>query len=312
MEQSEALEYFPKRVHVGTAEPDKLKMLVCAPPKWGKTTFATGCPNVLLIAFEEGHRFAECHKVVINNWVVPYKDQAPKIDNDGIIYCSAMEIIEALEAAGDECPYRAIIMDTVDMAVKMSTVHELAKAKLAYPSDGGDYGKGWSLLQTTPFRRYYNRFVKLGLGIICTTHIKEEWKADKNGIIQYRRESTLPGKVQEFLHTQSDVIINGSFGGRKRPRKGMQYRDRIVSFDGTDEIMAGTRITRVYLPNKYIMAAPSHGNYDAPWKQWVNFFADSPRAGEAAQEEYNQIFGLNDETLSEAAKEAKEKQKQQK
>jgi AAA domain-containing protein len=308
MTKEQAVGYFPTKIHVETPQSDRLKYLFLGPPKFGKTTFFTGCPGCLLLAFEEGHMWAACPKIVITSWNEPITDRGPSIDEEtGIVFSSAIEILEALETHN---PYRFIIIDTVDQAVKMCTDYELGKAKIQHPSDGGDYGKGWDLFQTTPFRRYYNRLVKLGVGVGCTSHIKEEWRRDKFGQEQYRRESTLSAGIQRFIHAQSDVIINGYFG-RKRPRKGKQIRDRIISFDGTDEVMAGTRIQRVYIPNQYISSPPTDKDSAIPWKQWAEFFTNSPEAGQKAERECIELLkGFEDKNLAVEAKSAANENKQ--
>lgn len=314
MDKDTAIQYFPTKVIIDTPKPDKLKYLFLAPPKFGKTTFFSGCPDCLLLAFEEGHMFAQCHKVVITEWApTSFRDRGPGQDEEtGTTYSTASEIIEALEAYN---PYRFIVLDTIDMCVKMCTDYELSKAKLQHPSEGGDYGKGWDLLQTSPFRRFYNRLVKLNVGIGCTSHIKEDWRRDKFNQEVYRRESTLPAGIQRYVHTQSDVIINGFFG-RKRPKRGKQIRDRIISFDGTDEIMAGTRIQRVFIPNKYISSPPTDEDSSIPWKQWTNFFTESPQAGQEAEKIYmEQVNSVDSDTAflsAEAKAAADESQKQQK
>jgi hypothetical protein len=210
------------------------------------------------------------------------------------MYASAIEVAEALEA---HCPFDFIIIDTLDAASKMCTDYECDRAGLKHASDGGDYGKGFDVYQTNPFRRYYNRLIKLGCGVAGTTHVKEEWKKNKYGVEEFRRETSLPGGVQRFVHSQADVIINGSFGRR---RKGKHDRDRIVSFDGTNEVMAGTRIKTVTLPVRYIPAAPSAEHPNAPWLQWVGFFENSPAAALEAEEEYNRLLqGKDDENIPE-------------
>jgi hypothetical protein len=294
-----AKKYFPIRPHVGSASPERLKYLLLAPPKWGKTTFLAGCPSVLLLAFEEGHSFVECHKIVITNWYARIQERIPREDEQGIKYASALEVVEALEVYN---PYKMIIIDTVDAAVKMCTDYECSAAKIAHPSDGGDYGKGWDLFQTAPFRRYYNRLVKLGVGVGCTSHIKESFEKNKFGQLQYRRDSTLPTGIQRFIHAQSDVIINGFFIDDnlfrrvQKTRKGPIIRDRIVSFDGSDEVMAGTRITKIRIPNKYFVDSPQL-DIAAPWKQWANFFTHSPAAGEEAEKRFLSLTGKAEEDL---------------
>jgi hypothetical protein len=294
-----AKKYFPTRPHIGSAVPERMKYLLLAPPKWGKTTFLAGAPGALLLAFEEGHAFVECHKIVITSWYARLQERVPREDDQGIKYASALEVIDALEAYN---PYKLIIIDTVDAAVKMCTDYECASAKIAHPSDGGDYGKGWDLFQTTPFRRYYNRLVKLGVGVGCTSHIRESFEKNKFGQQLYRRDSTLPAGIQRFIHAQSDVIINGGyiedniFKRVTKSRKGPIIRDRIVSFDGSDEIMAGTRITKIRIPNKYIVDPPQK-DIAAPWKQWAKFFSDSPGAGEEAEKNFLNLTGKDEEDL---------------
>jgi AAA domain len=278
--------------------PRKLRYLLCAPPKWGKTTFATGAPNSLLLAFEAGYASAECPIVVVTEWDRSYKERAKGWlqDDAGIVYTSALEVLEELERAN---PYEFIVIDTVDMLVKMASDHCCAAAKVEHPSDGGDYGRGYDLLQTTPVRRFYNRLTRIGCGIAAITHVKERTERDKFGVERYRRETTLPSAIQSFVHTQSDVIMHGFFGRRRR---GQIDRDRIVSFDGTNEVMAGTRLRQVHVPNKYIVAPPTSESLDLPWQQWENFFTNSPQAGKDAEASYAKLLeGLDDETTTATA-----------
>jgi hypothetical protein len=214
-----------------------------------------------------------------------------------------MEIADALEVY---CPYDFIIIDTLDAASKMCSQYECDRAGLKHPSDGGDWGKGFDLYQTDPFRRFFNRIVKLGVGVAGTTHVREEWKKNKYGVEEFRRETSLPGGIQRFVHSQADVIINGQF---RRRRKGQRDRDREISFDGSNEIMAGTRIKSVRLPVKYISAVPTGDRPSAPWEQWVSFFEHSPAAGEEAEAEYLRLVqGKDDENIPTETKEEIEEQ----
>lgn len=273
--------------------PDKLKYLALCPPKWGKTTFFSGCPNACLLAFEAGYASAECPVIVINSWDRPYKlkKEGWLQDDNGIVYTSAMEVIEELER---ECPYDLIILDTLDQAVKLCSDYHCELARVQHPSEGGDYGRGWDLLQTGPIRKFYNRITKLGVGVVAVTHCKERAEKDKFDKDRFRRETSLPAGVQQFIHAQSDVIMHGFFGRR---RKGQRDRDRYFSFDGSNEIMAGTRLRKVYIPNKYIVDPPTFKDQTLPWKQWANFFTNNPQAGEEAEKQFTKLSeGTDDET----------------
>lgn len=84
-----------------------------------------------------------------------------------------------------------------------------------------------------------------------------------------------------------------------RRRKGQRDRDRFISFDGNNFLMAGTRIRKVYLPNKYIVTPPSRTDDSLPWKQWEEFFTNNPEAGKLAEQQFVQLYrGTDDENLS--------------
>ena len=275
-------------------DPKLMKYLVIAPPKWGKTTFFSGVPNACLLAFEAGYASAECPIVVINAWDRPYsqKKEGWATDEQGVVYTSAMEVLEELEKNN---PYDFIVIDTVDMATKLCTDYHCDLARVQHPSEGGDYGRGWDLLQTSPFRKFYNRIVKLGVGVAALTHVKERQETDRFGNDRFRRETSLPTGIQSFIHAQSDCIMHGFFSRR---RKGHHDRDRYISFDGTNEVMAGTRLKKVFIPNKYIVDSPTREDLSLPWKQWAKFFSNNPQAGQLAEEQFTKLSeGLDDENL---------------
>jgi hypothetical protein len=277
--------------------PEHLKYLLIAPPKWGKSTLFSGCPKVCLFAFEAGYSEIDCPKIVITDWDRPYKKK--KLgwdeDDDGIMYTSAMEVVEEME---EYCPYNLVILDTIDMATKMASEYSCGIAHIEHPGEGGDYGRGWELYQTKPIRMFYNRLVRLGIGVACITHSTEKDKTNKfGGKVRIRKETSLAGQVQHFVHTQSDVIMHGDFA---RLRLGQKERDRYISFDGTAELMAGTRIRKVYIPNKYIVTPPTRDDDSPPWKQWSEFFTNSPEAGQLAEQDFVRLFkGKDDERLAE-------------
>jgi hypothetical protein len=149
---------------------------------------------------------------------------------------------------------------------------------------------------------FYNRLVKLGIGVAAITHTKEKTD-EKFSNSRPKKETSLPGGVQHFIHTQSDCIMHGDFCRR---RKGHKERDRYISFDGSSELMAGTRIRKVYIPNKYIVTPPSRTDDSLPWKQWQSFFTDNPKAGQLAEQEFVQLYrGSDDEHLPEQAEKDK-------
>jgi hypothetical protein len=248
------------------------------------------------IAFEAGYSEIDCPKIVINSWDRSYKEKKEgwDIDEDGVVYTSAMELIDELEV---NCPYNMVVLDTLDMCAKMASDYHCALAHVDHPSEGGDWGRGWDVLQTRPVRMFYSRLVRLGLGVAAITHSQKKEDEDKFGKKRAKRETSLPGKIQHFAHTQSDVIMHGFFARR---RHGQKDRDRYISFDGTDYLMAGARVRKVYLPNKYIVTPPTRTSDSPPWNQWASFFSRNPEAGKEAELEFVRLYkGRQDETVEE-------------
>lgn len=274
METAEANELLPNAPTKSIRDPRRLKYLILTPPKWGKTTFMCSIPDSILLATEEGHAFHETHKVIIDAWDKSRSDKGAGVDEDKNIHLSLVEAVEAV-CASDR--FQFVIIDTVDMAAKMCLDWHYKKHGVTHASEAGDYGKGWDLCLTQPFRQQIGQLMHSGRGIGFITHTQTITKKVGREE-QTRTETTLPSQVQKFLHTQADVILHGSFG---RLRKGMAERDRVISMDGSNEILAGSRVRGIPLPRKYIVD-PEH-----PWEQWKGFF-DDPDTVIKADNEYEE------------------------
>lgn len=263
------------------ANPEILKYLFIALPKWGKTTWATSPPDSLLLAFEEGHLFHSAHKIVMTAWDRPPSERNAGWgeDENGLKYTSFVEAVSAI-IASDRFPMIAI--DTADMMCKMCLDYHYIKEKVRHASEAGDYGKGWDITLTQPVRQQVGRLMKSGRGVIFITHSQVVEKK-KGNTVTVREETSLPSQVQKFLHTQADVIFHGSFGKRA---PGAYERDRIISLDGSNEVLAGSRVRDVRLPKRFIV------DEQDPWSQWVSFFSD-PAAVKAAEAEYTRRMGID-------------------
>ena len=276
---AEANELLPQEPTRAVRDPIRLKYLIIGQPKWGKTTFACSAPESLLLAFEEGHAFHETHKIVVDEWSRPFAERGWATDDDGNRHTS---LVEAVDAIMESDRFDLVILDTADMACKMCLDYHYKKLGVSHAQDAGDYGKGWDICLTQPFRQQIGRLMKSGRGIIFITHSQIITK--KRGATEVTRaETTLPSQAQKFLHTQADVILHGSFG---RKIKGEHDRDRVISLDGSNEILAGSRVRGLRLPSKFVVAP------DNPWKQWASFF-ESDEAVDAAEEEYAIRMGIS-------------------
>lgn len=270
----EANELLPNTPTKAVTNPKRLKYLAIGQPKWGKTTFFCAVPNSILLAFEEGHAFHETHKILIDAWDRPYSEKKEGwwIDEDGNRHAGFLEAVEAI-VASDKFDF--VIIDTVDMAAKMCLDYHYEKLGVSHASEAGDYGKGWDLALTQPFRRAVGMLMKAGRGIGFITHSQViTRKVGKTEIS--RHESTLPSQVQRFLHTQADIILHAKFGKHYKDRP---ERDRVIILDGSDEILAGSRVRGIEMPRRFIV------DPEKPWEQWASFFTD-PKAVRQAVKYY--------------------------
>ena len=269
MTEDEANDLLPSAPVGSKPRPQGLVYLLIGPPKWGKTTWMCDIPNALLLASERGHQFQTCHKIAIDKW----DERAFEIydDQDDVRHMTMTQITEILEKSSK---FDFIIFDTADMFVKLCLDYHLKKNGWVHANDGGDYGKGYEIVQNAPFRQLVGRIMATGRGVGFITHSEPKtttFKASK----ATKRETTLPGGIHKLLHTQADVILHASFGMKQ---KGQKARDRVLQTEGDEETLAGNRTKQVNIPPKFIVDSVS------PWGQWSRFFSDPTAAAEADRE----------------------------
>lgn len=266
LEEMEGL--LPTKSRKTVANPLSLIYLAISVPKFGKTTFFCDFPDTLLIAFERGFQFQKTPTVFIDKWRDPKFE--PYTDDDDIVHMTMTQLAETLEASDK---YKFLVFDTADMAAKKCSDYYLDKHRVSHANDLGDYGRGYDIVQNTPFRQMVGKLMATGRGIAFTTHQQiNEAKLGKNTQAVGKKETTLPGGIYKFLHTQADIILHGSFG-KKQP--GNKHRDRIWQTEGDEEVLAGNRARDLYLPSKYIIDPAN------PYQQFAEFFTNPEASAEA-------------------------------
>lgn len=265
MTEEEADALLPSAPTRSIPDPASLCYLVIGPPKWGKTSWACSIPDSLLVAFEQGHAFQEAHKVIIDEWAGAHDIYE---DAEGVRHMTMTQLNQILLSSSR---FSTIIIDTADMAAKCCADYMCQKKGWTHLKDGGDYGVGYDIGQTTPFRQMIGDIMKTGRGVVFITHSAvREAKLKKETA---KKETSLPGGIHKFVHTQADVILHGSFGSHL---KGSKKRDRILQTAPDEETLAGNRAKGVNLPYKFVV------DEDNAWAQWKNFF-DDPTAAEVAR-----------------------------
>lgn len=215
-----------------TVDPQSLRILMIAPPGFGKTTFFSAFPDCLLLAFEEGHKFVECPKIIIDKW----EGDCEGVDADGNMHLSALAAFDRIQKSDR---FKFIIIDTVDAMAKMCADHYLDLYHAQGLGDLGDFGVGYNIGQNDPTRKAFNSILKSGRGLGYTTHqVIIEEKDKKGKVLSVKKTSSMPNGIMKFLFPQVDTILHGEFG---EVQEGETRRDRIIRTEGSEEILAKNR-----------------------------------------------------------------------
>lgn len=265
----------PDSISEAANDPKDIRTLIVSPPGWGKTEFFMSNPNCLLLACEEGHKFTSGYKLIIDAWdgVLSNGSTSPYKDQSGTIHTSFVKAVASLQT--DPTKFNMVFIDTIDALVKMLLDYGLGKRHIEHASDGGDYGKGWDIIQNSPFRKQLNILLKSGRGIGASTHEQAENKNFKSGP-RAKKETTLPSGIYRQIYAQFDLILHGVFGKAKKNQK---TRDRILVSEGSEDILAKNR--GGLLPPAFIVPR----KFEDRWKQFETFFKN-PKSKEIAFTEF--------------------------
>lgn len=267
-------------------DPKDIRTLIVSPPGWGKTEFFMSNPDCLLLACEEGHKFTQGNKIIIDAWdgILSNGGKEPYTTGTGTKLVWHNSFVGAVASLQKTDRFSMIFIDTIDALVKMLLDYGLGKRHIEHASDGGDYGKGWDIIQNSPFRKQLNILLKSGRGIGASTHEQAENKNFKSGT-RAKKETTLPSGIYRQIYAQFDLILHGIFG---KSRKGVKTRDRILISEGSEDILAKNR--GGLLPPAFIVPR----KFEERWKQFEEFFT-KPKSKDLAFAEYEKAgYSLDD------------------
>lgn len=272
-----------------TGKPDAWKSLIVAPPGWGKTELVMSNPNCLLLAGQEGHGNTDGYKIIITGWDDPTEYEPLRVGDALIPRAGFKQVIGALQKSAGSLPYDMIAVDTINDLIamcideKLPTLKDKDGIRIQHMSDMG-FGKGYDLGQNTPFRKEYNKLVKLGLDIVFITHEKKRDSQFSSGN-KTKKETTLPTGIFEQIHPMMDTILHGVFG---KKRKGQPRRDRILVTEGSEDMLAKNRWG--LLPPAWLVNSIDKKR----WPELISYF--DPKNHSKATEQLEEL-GYDLETL---------------
>jgi hypothetical protein len=124
------------------------------------------------------------------------------------------------------------VIDTVDLAYKMSEAYTYKKLGIEHASDES-YGKGWAAVKKE-FTDQIMRIVNSGKGVVFVSHATEK-KIEIRGGGEYDMITTsMPNQARDVIEGLVDIWAYYGYDGS----------NRVLTIQGSDHISAGHRLTK--------------------------------------------------------------------
>ena len=199
----------------------KQTILLYAPPKLGKSTFASKFPEAMFFECEPGLNHLEVFKLPTYKW------------EDFLEACKLI--------AKGEHSFNTLVIDTVDNAFKMCSDYVCAKHGIEYEGDMG-HGKGWALVKNE-WHRVLTRLASLPYGLLLISHAVDKTIETRTG--EYTKTTpSLPDRARNVVLGLVDIILYGDSVSRK-DAAGNVIIDRVLRTKPHPTYEAGDRTGRL-------------------------------------------------------------------
>ena len=196
-------------------------ILLYAPPKFGKSSFAARAPGAIFLECEPGLNHLEVFKVPTYSWEA---------------FLEACKLI-----AKGEHEFKTVVVDTIDNAFKMCSDYVCAKHGIEYEGDM-PHGKGWTLVKNE-WHRVLTRLASLPYGLILISHAMDKTIETRTG--EYTKtQPTLPDRARNVVLGLVDIILYGD-SEIKKDASGKTTVDRVVRTKPHPTYEAGDRTGRL-------------------------------------------------------------------
>lgn len=212
-------------------------MLLYGEEKIGKTSLAAQFEKALFLMCEPGGKALSIFKQDIFNW------------DDFVGYVKALR---------KDTRFKTVVVDTVDVLYPMMERAVCKELGIDDPTDAG-YGKGFRKLDLE-FSKWMTFLLKLGKGVIFTSHATEKEVENRSGETIHRTQPTMPKGAAKILEPMVDIWAF------------YKYRTngaRSIIIAGSDTISAGSRAKGHFLGVREIPAGKSE---EEAYKNFVDAF----------------------------------------
>lgn len=174
----------PTEIQEPVYDINRITMVIYGAPKIGKSTFCSRFDDALFIATEPGLGYLRTKNVRVSQWAECLE---------------LMEILEKQRGAG----YKTLIVDTVDQLWAFCAEYVRSSRNVESLSDLS-YGKGKDIASSL-FCDYIARIIRLGLGVVFTSHVQTVDIETVNGKVA-KFVPTIPDRAREAILPLVDVI----------------------------------------------------------------------------------------------------------
>ena len=216
----------------GTVQLHESAWMVFGPPKMGKTTFASGWPNIVyLITSKKEIARIKAPYILVNT------------------HKKLMAAIDYLIANKKSLDYKTVVFDFVDAMYTNCETHVCQKLKIEHPSEAG-YGKGVGMIDKA-FGKEINKMIGSGYGCIFISHMQIKEVNTIGGTVT-KTVTSLPDRARKIIIPLVSVIGYIDFESIKKKDeetgKVKFIQQRMMSFEPSEFLEAGDRDG--YLPKK--------------------------------------------------------------
>ena len=156
-------------------------------PKTGKTTLATQMPNSLLLAFERG-----------------YNALPGVIAQDVTTWTEMKQIYRELKKPEVQAVYKALVVDTVDIASDMCQKYICNQLDIENIGDGGWTTNGWSKYKKE-FEETFRSLTQMGYAVFFISHAKEKTVKRPDGTEYTQVVPALQSSALAIIENMADI-----------------------------------------------------------------------------------------------------------
>lgn len=156
-------------------------------PKTGKTTLATQMPNSLLLAFERG-----------------YNALPGVIAQDVTTWAEMKQIYRELKKPEVQAVYKALVVDTVDIASDMCQKYICNQLGIENIGDGGWTTNGWSKYKKE-FEEMFRSLTQMGYAVFFISHAKEKTVKRPDGTEYTQIVPALQSSALSIIENMADI-----------------------------------------------------------------------------------------------------------